>query len=543
MKHSTMKKSAVLVAAALVAASCSSENSALDAGNDDTPGPTESAATEPDTTADPTTDTVGDADDGETGDTAPSVTETTEGSDTTVDSATTEPATTEPGPTTTVAPLADLPPCPVDALDAADGPVELTFWYGLGNELETALLDVVAEYNASQDRVVVDAQNQISYEAIVDKYIQSGESGRPDIVQLPEYTVQSFAQSDTFVPVEACSDASGFDLGEILPRALSAYVFEGVQWALPFNVSNPVLYYNRTMFAEAGLTDDDSPVSLEELRSVSQQLVDSGAAATGIALDSSRDSGGAWFLEQWFGRAGQPYADNDNGRTAPATKVLFNSEFGVELFTYLQDLVADGLAVTVGDNAGGQDAFLKMIDETAPAAMTMGTSAALSSVLALLSGGIAPGFVADDLGVGPMPGPGDEPAAQVGGASLWIPAGKSDEATAAAWDFITYMVDAQTQSTWAARTGYVPVRADALELDPIRTTYAEDPRFRVAYDQLLAADDGSTSALPALGPHREVRAETADAIASVYAGADVAATLAEAEAAANALIENYNARN
>ena len=63
------------------------------------------------------------------------------------------------------------------------------------------------------------------------------------------------------------------------------------------------------------------------------------------------NSGGGWFLEQWFARAGELYADNDNGRSAPATEVLFDSPTGVELMTFVQDMINDGLAVSVGDNA------------------------------------------------------------------------------------------------------------------------------------------------------------------------------------------------
>ncbi|MFK7916587.1 MAG: ABC transporter substrate-binding protein [Ilumatobacter sp.] len=519
---------ALALAACLGVAACSSGKSALDAGNDDEA---------PEQTATPSVD--GDAD-SET-----AVDETSDPSEDTGsgDETDTKAPTSAPAPTTTIAPLRDLPPCPVDALDAADSPVELTFWYGLGNELETALIDTVADYNASQDRVVVEIENQVSYEAIADKYIQSGVNERPDIVQLPEYVVQAFAQSDTFVPVEACIEASGYDTTAFLPGALSAYEFEGIQWGMPFNVSNPVLFYNRQMFEAAGLDPDDPPVTLDELRTVSQQLVDSGVAGTGIALDSGRDSGGGWFFEQWFGRAGELYADNDNGRTAPATQVLFNNELGVELLTYLQELIDSGLAVTVGDNAGGQDTFFRMIDAESPAAMTISTSAAISSVLAALGSGIAEGLTPADIGVGPMPGPGNTPAAQVGGASLWIPAGRGDAETSAAWDFLEYLIDAQTQSTWATRTGYIPIRSDALEVEPVASLYVDDVRYRVAFDQLLGAGDDAAAAVPAIGPQREVRSVTADAIAAVYAGADVTQILIDAEAAANGLITNYNARN
>ncbi|WP_040495742.1 extracellular solute-binding protein [Ilumatobacter nonamiensis] len=527
MRTTPVRLVSVLTAAALLAAACTGGDSVLDAGNDDPP----------ETAAPVTTPTVsepsGSAPDSEV--------------DSTPDQPDAEPDDTAPpetvGPTTTIAPLADLPPCPVEALDAADGPVSITFWHAMANELETALVDLVAGYNSSQDRVQVTLQNQTAYESAIDKYIAGGVGSRPDIVQLPEYVVQAFAQSGTFVPMQACIEAADFDMGPILPRIADTYVFEGIQWAMPFNTSGPVLYFNRQMFEAAGLDPDDPPVSLEELRAASQQLVDSGAAGFGIALDSGRDSGGGWFFEQWFGRAGEPFADNGNGRIAPATEVLFDNDLGLELLTYLQDMTASGLAVTVGDNSGGQDTFFKMIAQDAPAASTIATSAAISSVVAALGSGVAEGLTPDDIGVGPMPGPSDTPSAQPGGASIWIPAGKSDEVTAAAWDFTTYLAAAQTQSTWAAATGYVPMRSDAVELDPIAALYAADPRYRVAYDQLLPTVDDASAVVPALGPLREIRAQTADAVAATYAGGNVEQILADAAAASNALITTYNSQN
>ena len=71
----------------------------------------------------------------------------------------------------------------------------------------------------------------------------------------------------------------------------------------------------------------------------SQPIVDSGAATYGIALDSGVDSGGGWFLEQWFARAGLPYADNDNGRPARATQVLFDTPEASSMLTFVQSLV------------------------------------------------------------------------------------------------------------------------------------------------------------------------------------------------------------
>jgi sn-glycerol 3-phosphate transport system substrate-binding protein len=445
--------------------------------------------------------------------------------------------------TTTVAPLDQFSDCPTGALDAATGPVEITFWHGMNDVLEDSLIELTDAYNASQGKVKVSLQNQTGYDAAIDKYIQSSPDARPDMIQFPEYGLQTFAQSDTLIPIGACIADSGFDTSPFLDRAIDAYTFQGVQWAMPFNVSNPVLYYLRPKFEAAGLDPDVSPITLEDLRSASQQIVDADAATYGWVVDSGTNSGGGWFLEQWFARAGEPYADNDNGRSAPATEVLFDSAAGVELMTFLQDMINDGLAVTVGDNASGQDTFLKLIDPAADGAMTIGSSASLGGVLAAIDGGLAPGLTAADVGIGPMPGPSPEPGVNLGGASLWIVDGKGDEKAAAAWDYITYLITAGAQSQWAAQTGYVPVRSDALDIEPLLTTYADDPRFRVAYDQMVGDVESETSLAPVLGPQREVRVATANATAAIFNGADVASTLADAAAQANALIQSYNQRN
>ena len=524
---------AMFVAAASVAAACGSGKPVTDAGLD----PVELPEAAPTQTAPP----VGGTEEAnvEPG-SAPSGTE---------DPA--EPGeatpTTVPAPSTTVAAIADLAECPVDAVADVTAPVEVTLWFGLAGDIPAVLERLAAEYNASQDAVVVDVQNQTDYESVIDKFLQFGVNERPELILAPEYIVQTFASSDLFIPVESCLAAASYSVDTFLPGALGAYALSGTQWGMPFNASNPVLYYNRLMFEAAGLDPDDPPLTFEEVRETSRQLVDAGVAAHGIVVDNARDSGtGGASFEQWFGRAGVSFADNGNGRLAPTTQVFLDDSHAVDILTFLADMVDSGLAVSVGENAGGQAGLLKLADAVAPAAMAIETSAGLATVLAALGGGLVPGLTADDVGVAFMPGPSDAPAAQIGGGALWIPAGKSDAEAAAAWDFIEFLVAAQTQSTWADATGYIPVRTDAVELDPIASTYVSDPRFRVAYDQLLGVGDDAASSRPVIGPQREIRQLIADAIARVYAdpaGADITTILAETDAAADSLIANYNRLN
>lgn len=485
------------------------------------------------TTPEPAATTAG-ATDASTGGTESSGTGATGGTDA---------ATTTAAPQTTVAtPLDDLPPCPTDALDAADGPVEITFWHGMSADNEVALQALTDAYNASQDRVEVKLENQGGYEKVIDKYLLSDQGSRPVIAQAPEYAAQAFRDTDSFVPVGACIESSGFDTSELLPTTLGAYTIEGVQWSMPFNVSNPVLYYNKKLFAAAGLDPDSPPRTLEEIEAYSKQIVESGVAPYGLVVDSDFDGGGGWYLEQWFAKAGEFYADNENGRSAPATHVLFDSQAGVDLYTFLQRGVQEGWMYNVGDNASGQDSFLKLADEAEPGAMTIGTSAALGTVLAALRGGIAPSVADEDLGIGFMPGPGGSAAVLVGGASLWIAADKGDAETAAAWDYLQYLVSAESQSQWAAATGYLPLNEGAAAVEPLQSIYADDPRFMVAYDSLVQTPDVATSVGPLLGPQREIRLLTASALAAVYGGADPQTELTNAATQADALLADYASR-
>ncbi len=437
----------------------------------------------------------------------------------------------------------DIHPCPLDALDSATGPVHIVFWHTMTNVLEDALVALTDDYNASQDRVVVELQNQNGYSEVIDKYFQSSVSDRPNIVQMPEYMVQQMADTNSVIPAGACIQTEGFDIGPYLPRVLLQYQTGGIQWSMPFNVSGPVLYYNRKMFEAAGLDPDKPPITLDQVREYAQKIVDSGAATYGIAVDTGVDSGGGWFLEQWFARLGVPYSDNGNGREARSTQVYLNRPEAVDLLTFMQQLVQDGLAVNVGDNPSSQDVLLKMADPNEPAAMGITTSAGLGTVISVTDAGLIPGITSSDIGVGPMPGPSDVPSALVGGASLYIVADKDDAQAAAAWDFIKFLTSAQSQSTWAAATGYVPVRQDATEIDPYAATLADDPRFGVAFEQLVVGNNDLTAVGPALGPLRQVREVTAQAMADIYGGADVQATLDAAKQQADLLIIDYNNRN
>jgi sn-glycerol 3-phosphate transport system substrate-binding protein len=424
--------------------------------------------------------------------------------------------------------------CAQGFLDQATSPVEITFWHSMTAANEETLERMVSEFNAFQDKVRVNSIFQGSYSETLDKYVTAVRGGDlPEIVQLEDTATQLVIDSGSAVPAQDCIDAEGYDTSDHLERVLAFYSVEGALWPMPFNVSNPVLYYNKTAFSEAGLDPEDPPRTFEDLREASQAIVDSGAATHGIAIELQ-----AWYMEQWFGKAGEPYVNNGNGREARATEVLFNNELGLEIFTWLKEMVDEGLALNVGRNPSGADHLLAI--GSSDAAMTIGTSAALGSVFQVLESGQFPDV---EVGVAPMPGIEGDGGVLVGGASLWITNRSSSEKQEAARVFAQWLNEPEQQAAWHAGTGYLPIRMSATELPAVTDLWTERPQFKVAYDQLLEGTTNVASAGPVMGPYAEVREAVTTAIERMLLeGQSPEDALRQAEEESNRAMADYNER-
>jgi sn-glycerol 3-phosphate transport system substrate-binding protein len=431
-----------------------------------------------------------------------------------------------PDPTSELAAL-----CPVDALADTSGPVPIQFWHSMTVELEETLSALVARYNAQQDQVQVELVFQGSYTESLDKYLTALRGGtRPAMIQLEETALQLGIDSKAFIPIQACVDASGYSFDDYIERTVTAFTVEGTLWPMPYNTSNPILYANRTMLNDAGI--GELPTTLGELRAAAEQIVASGVAPTGISLTSS-----AWIIEQYFALANQPYVDGGNGRQQRAGEVLIDNELGLEVFTWLHGMVNDGLATYVG---AGNDAEHFIALALGQAAMTIDTTAALRSVLIA-----AQDFPNVEVEAGPMPSVADRAGGVlVGGAALWLDSETTDAERAAVWDFMTWLNEPEQQAFLHSGTGYVPIRKSAIELPAVTDLWAEEPLFRIAYDQLVQGAETVATAGPVIGNHAQMRARAlVPAFERMYLqGLDPAAALAQAKSEAEAIIADYTRR-
>ena len=70
------------------------------------------------------------------------------------------------------------------------------------------------------------------------------------------------------LPVGRARQGRQVQLLRLLPRVVSYFTIDDQMYAMPFNTSGPVLYYNKKAFGAAGLDPEKPPATLAEVRSM-----------------------------------------------------------------------------------------------------------------------------------------------------------------------------------------------------------------------------------------------------------------------------------
>jgi sn-glycerol 3-phosphate transport system substrate-binding protein len=425
--------------------------------------------------------------------------------------------------------------CPVAALAKATKPVDITFWYsGVKASNVDALKALVAAYDASQQKVHVTAQFQGTYDEASDKYLTALRGGTlPNMVMLEETRLQLMIDSKSLMSATSCADADGYSTADYLKPVLDEFTVDKQLWPMPFNVSNPVLYFDANDFVKAGLDPARPPRTFAEVLDAARKIKSSGAAKTGFAWEMQ-----PWYVEQFFAKAGQPIVDQGNGRDGRATKAAVEGKTGQEIYGFVDQLFKEGLALNVGRNESGTDTLLAL--GKGDASMAIGTSAALGSIYDIQAAGQ---FTDVKVGVAPLIGPdAKDGGVTVGGGALFmVGKGKSDLEKAATWDFAKWLDEPQQQATWHKRTGYIPIRKSAVELPEVADLWKQKPAFRVAYDQLVSS--GLKIGGPSIGPYKEFRDVIRTSLESlVLKHISPAEALAQAQRDATSELSSYNAR-
>jgi sn-glycerol 3-phosphate transport system substrate-binding protein len=427
-----------------------------------------------------------------------------------------------------------LPSCNLSVLAKHKGVVNITFWESASSANLTVLQGITSAFNSSQSKVHVSLVTQAGYDDTWQKYTAGLSNGQlPDVVQLEDERTQAAIDTGSFLPVQSCMNASKYPTSDFLARPLAYWKVNGIQWALPFSVSAPILYYNENAFSKAGLNPNNPPLTLSQMLSDAKTLKASGSGM-GLVLDP-------WHLETWLATANQLFVNNRNGRSTRATKAVFDNKTAVSIFNQLRQLVRSGDATT--NPSTGPDQYDNLLGiGSGKYGMTIETSAALGTVTQLLSGGK---YASVKLGIGPFPvySSSVKGGIEPGGSGVYLSNKVPALEQAAAWTFVTYLMNTQNVAIWAAGTGYIPVRKSSTQTATVQHLWATDPGYKVAYTQINNGVNSAATAGSVIGPYADVRTDVLNAEISMYTEG-VTATKAVNSASSNVdqTIAGYNAR-
>lgn len=434
--------------------------------------------------------------------------------------------------------------CPVDALDEADGPVEIEVWQAFTAETKNTFDALVEEFNSSQDRVRVVNQSQgTSYDEVLRKYVAGIPSGElPALAYLEDVSLKEVVDSGTLLPAEACEQEAGFETGQ-LPVVRDYYTVDGTYWPGYVNVSEPILYYNGTHLRQAGLDPADSPETLDELRAVAEAVKETGVPSP-LALILNR-----WFVESWVSGAGETVVNNDNGRDGTATESTFDNPATREVYEWIAGMAEDGLLQGFSATGGQINQYLAVAQQNS--SMVIESSTASTAIKAVLGGVTyddADGITVEDIDpsvidvrAGPFPGIEEPSQVRVSGGYFAMTNTGPPEEQAAAWEFMRWMWEAPQQVTWHLQGSYLPT-TQVVANDPAVQEFWETDlagkMLKTSYDQLLQVD--TANAAPLIGPYTDYTEAIKTSLDRlVLEGASVDDVIAEADEAIQAALDEY----
>lgn len=427
-----------------------------------------------------------------------------------------------------------VPSCNLSALAKHHGVVNINFWESANTANVAVLQGITSAFNSSQSKVHVTLVTQTGYDDTWQKYLAGLSNGQlPDVVQLEDQRTQAAIDTGSFLPVQSCMNAAKYSTRDYLPRPLAYWKVNGVQWAMPFAVSAPILYYNQNAFTKAGLNPNAPPQTLSQMLTDAKTLKASGSGM-GLVLDP-------WHLETWLASANQLFVNNKNGRSARATKGVFNNKTAVSIFSQLNQLVRSGDATT--NPSTGPDQYDNLLGiGSGKYGMTIETSAGLGTVTQLLGQGQ---YSNVKLGIGPFPvysssiRGGIEP----GGSGIYISNKVPALEQAAAWTYMSYLMNTQSVATWAAGTGYIPVRKSSTQTATVQHLWATSPGYKVAYDQINNGVNSAATSGSVIGPYAGVRTDVLNAEISMYTqGVSASKAVHNAQSTVDQTIASYNSR-
>lgn len=349
-------------------------------------------------------------------------------------------ACSAPAATTAAAPAGETTAAPA----AAGEKVSIRFATWDSDETATFQQQLVDQYNASQDKVVVTLE---TYGDEYDTKISAGMGAKdaPDVMYMWNYS----QYQDALEPLDSYIEKEGQAYKDNFFEALLNYnSIGGKVLGIPVGYTTHVVYYNKALFDKAGVAYPTAGWTWEDLQAAAAKLTNPAEDVVGFSFSGQPDP---YDFEMYLWSNGGGYLNADK-----TTEGALNGPKNVEVLTMFQKMLKDKIAITT-EGSGATEM------KSGKVAMFINGAWSISS---LKEAGI-------DFGVVELPTFGSQKAVSIistSGVTMY----KESQNKEAAWDFIKFWTN---EANNKARIGYeLPVlksvaESEKLTSDPINSVF------------------------------------------------------------------------
>jgi multiple sugar transport system substrate-binding protein len=319
---------------------------------------------------------------------------------------------------------------------SGSGHVTLTYWNGFTGPDEPAVQALVAQFNRTHPNITIQ-MSIMPWDAFYEKLLPALAAGNgPNLVAMDTQQLPQYATKNVFLPLTSYYADQANDTSVLVPGAVAGTKVGGTEYAVPANFAPLMLYWNKTLFAKAGIAGP--PANWAQWESDVVKLSHGGKSPQyGIAL-AENNTIPMWPILLW---------GNGGGVTnAGATQGMLSSPASVSAVSQWSDLVIkDGIAPPNITGAEADSLF-----QAQKAAMEMNGPWATTGYK---TAGV-------DFGLAPIPAGPTKTVTLADVVAMSLNAKDSPAQVTAAETFLTWWNSKNSQIYYAVHTGFVPTRTD-----------------------------------------------------------------------------------
>ncbi len=416
----------------------------------------------------------------------------------------------------------------------AQAQTEIQWWHSMTGALGDKITELATGFNTSQKDYKVVPVYKGSYPESMTAAIAAFRAGNaPHIVQVFEVgTATMMSAQGAIKPVYQLMKDSGqpWDPKSYVSAVAGYYTdSKGNMLSMPFNSSTPVFYINKDAFKKAGLDANVAPKTWKEFAVTAGKLKASGQSCvytTGWPSWVHVENFSAWH--------NLPIGTKDNGIGGMDTQFTINSPQHVAHIQMLGDFAKNGWFTYAGRRNEAEAKFF-----SGECAMLTSSSAAQANIRKNAKFEFSINFLPYNDSIKGAP-----QNSIIGGASLWVLAGKKPADYKGVAQFFNHLAKPDMQASWHQFTGYVPLTSSASDITAKTGYYEKNPGTDVAVKQLNNKPPTANSKGLRFGNFVQGREVIEEEIEAVLAGKkDAKTAMDEAVRRGNEILRKFAAAN